>query len=158
MFAAGAGAAIVFSGCSKSDGGAGGSDSDSAPSKQMAKEDDKQAEEALKETALTLEGREWVKKYPKSLYSSHTLKEDDDGNGTLMAGVVERLYAAGAQKIVIKYVKLGQADILEAFIVVMPTDAAARQKVLALDPELSQLQQQRPTKEFGQKYLFYSLD
>jgi hypothetical protein len=75
-----------------------------------------------------------------------------------MAPIVERLYQAGADKVVIEYGKIGQGDVLVALIVVMPKDPAARQKVIALDPELSQLQQQRPTKEFGQKYLYYSID
>lgn len=152
---------LLAAGCSKSGSGSSAdtseTDSDSKPSKSAAKEDDKAAEEALK-SAETMEGREWVKKYPKSLFSSATLKEDDEGKGTLMRPVVERLYSAGAEKVVIEYGKIGQADVLVALIVVLPRDPAARQKVLALDPELSQLQQQRQTKEFGQKYLYYGID
>jgi hypothetical protein len=43
-------------------------------------------------------------------------------------------------------------------VIVLPTDKAARQKLFAMDPELSQACDQTPVKDYGQKYLHYGFD
>ena len=128
---------------------------DEAPevgSREMAAGVDKMCEEVL-QSADKLEAADWLKRYPKS-----AVGEDEDGRPVLLAPVVARLREAGAQRVVIEFVKLGQAELLVSLIVVLPADAPARQKLFALEPELSQLCQQTPMKDYGQKYLHYSFD
>jgi hypothetical protein len=102
-----------------------------------------------------MEARDWLTRYPKGLFSSHALNENDP-NGTPLASVVERLSAAGAQRIVVHYGALGKGQFFLGLVVVLPADATARQKIFALDPELSQLTEQRRAVDSGQKYLYYS--
>jgi hypothetical protein len=149
-------ALILAGGCSKesANNAATGTDDDSPPvaSKQMIAETDKMAEEVLQSSDI-LEAAEWLKKYPKS-----AVGEDEEGHQILLAPFVSRFLAAGAQRVVIQSAKLGQGDVLLAMVVVLPADPQARQKVFALEPQLSQLCQQTPVTDKGQKYLHYGFD
>jgi len=151
---------LVAAGCSKrsSDPSAAESDSEqpSVASKQMASNDDKTCEEILKSPDI-MEAGDWLKRYPKGLFSSHAISEKEH-NGTPLAPVVARLSAAGAQRVVIHYAASGQGHILRAVIVVLPTGPAGRQKVFAMDAELSRLCEQERAKDHGQKYLYYTMD
>ena len=144
-------------GCSKPSSDSADSDSDSEvspkPSKALAAADDKRAEEILKSPDI-VEARDWVRRFPKSLFSNDTVKEDAEG-GTPLGPVVERLFAAGAQRVVVQHIN---NTFYAGLVVVLPTEAPAREKIFAMDPELSQLCQQRQSKDFGQKYLYYTPD
>jgi hypothetical protein len=122
----------------------------------LASEDDKRCEEILK-TPDIMESGDWLKRYPKSLFSSHAISEDAQ-NGTPLAPVVARLTAAGAPRVVIHYGAFGQGQVLRAVIIVLPADPAARQKVFAMDTELGQLCEQQRAKDYGQKYLYYTME
>ncbi len=147
---------LVVVGCSKqspeSSEAAGDSDAPEVASKKMTSEIDKMAEEVL-QSADKMEAADWLKRYPKSQIS-----EDEEGRPILLAPVVARLSQAGAQRVVIQFTTLGQAQLLTAMVVVLPTDAAARQKIFAMEAELSQLCQQTQVTDRGQKYLHYGFD
>jgi hypothetical protein len=132
------------------------SEKPSVAGKQKSSEDDKRCEEILKSPNI-MEARDWLKRYPKGLFSSHAL-DPDDPNGTPLAPVVARLVDAGAKPIVIHYGMLGKGQVLLGVVVGLPADPDARQKIFAMEPELSQLCQQRSTKDYGQKYLYYSME
>ena len=142
-------------GCSKQSSDSADSDSEQSPtaSKGVAADDDKRAEEILKSRDI-IEARDWVRRYPKSLFSPHAIDEDAAG-GTPLGPVVERLFTAGAQRVVVHH---ANSAILLGVVVVLPTDATARTKIFAIEPELSQLCQQRQAKDYGQKYLYYTPD
>jgi hypothetical protein len=59
---------------------------------------------------------------------------------------------------VIQFTTLGQAQLLTAMVVVLPTDAAVRQKIFAMEAELSQICDQTRVADRGQKYLHYGFD
>ena len=123
---------------------------------QTASEEDKKCEEYLK-SAEIMEAQDWLQRYPKSLFSSHNLNPDNP-NGTPLAPIVTRLKNAGAERVVIRYGTLGKGHVLIGVIVALPVDQAARQKVFAIEPELSQLCEQRSSTDHGQKYLYYSME
>ena len=143
-------------GCSKqssdSSEAAGDSDAPEVATKKMTSEIDKMAEEVL-QSSDRLEAADWLKRYPKS-----EIGEDEQGRPILLAPVVARLTQAGAQRVVIHYTTLGQAQLLTAMVVVLPTDATARQKIFAMEAELSQLCDQTQVADRGQKYLHYGFD
>jgi hypothetical protein len=120
--------------------------------KKMTKETDEMVEEILKGTDK-MEAADWLKKYPRS-----AIGENEEGQDLLLAPIVASLKQAGAKRVVIEYVTLGQAQLLAAMVVVLPTDPPARQKLFALEPKLSELCQQTPVIDRGQKYLYYSFD
>lgn len=119
--------------------------------KKMTEEIDKIAEGVL-QSADKMEVADWLKRYPKSQI------DDVDGRPILMASLVARLSEAGAPRIVIDTASFGQGHFLVGMVVVLPTDAAARQKLFAMDQELSQLCEQIRVEDKGQKYLHYSFD
>jgi len=118
-----------------------------------AADDDARAMDILKSPDI-VEARDWVRRYPKSLFSADTIAEDAEG-GTPLGPIVERLFTAGAQRVVVHH---ASGKMYLGLIVVLPSDPAARQKVFALEPQLSQLCQQREAKDQGQKYLYYTPD
>jgi len=120
--------------------------------KKMTVEIDKMAEEVLK-SADKMEAADWLKRYPKS-----QITEDEEGRPILLAPLVARLREAGATRIVIETATIGQGHFLVGMVVVLPTDAATRQKLFAMDMELSQLCEQIRVEDKGQKYLHYSFD
>ncbi len=120
--------------------------------RKMIAEIDKMAEDVLK-SADKMEAAEWLKRYPKS-----QITEDEEGRPILLASLVARLREAGAQRIVIDTATIGQGQFLVGMVVVLPTDATARQKLFAMDVELSQLCEQIRVEDKGQKYLHYSFD
>jgi hypothetical protein len=120
--------------------------------KKMIAEIDRMAEEVLKSTDK-MEAGDWLKRYPKS-----QITEDEEGRPILLAALVARLREAGAPRIVIETATIGQGHFLVGMVVVLPTDAAARQKLFAMDQELSQLCEQIRVEDKGQKYLHYSFD
>ena len=120
---------------------------------EAAAADDARAAEILKSPDI-MEARDWVRRYPKSLFSDDTIVADAEG-GTPLGPVVERLFTAGAQRIVVHH---ASGKMYLGLVVVLPADPAARQKIFALEPQLSQLCQQREAKDHGQKYLYYTPD
>ena len=138
---------LIAAGCSKKS-------SDS--SKEAALEDDDVCEEILKSPDI-MEASDWISRYPKSLFSSNALDEDDP-NGTPLAPVVARLSDAGAQRVVIHYATLGKGKILLGVVVVLPTDPLAREKLFVIGSELCQIEGLREAKDCGQKYLYFSLE
>ena len=147
---------MVAVGCSKPSSDATETAADSgAPEvagKKMTAEIDKMAEQVL-QSADKMEAADWLKRYPKSQIGA-----DEEGQPILLAPVVARLQEAGAQRIVIETAKIGQGEFLVSMVVVLPADTAARQRLFAMDAQLSQLCQQAPVKDRGQKYLHYSFD
>jgi len=128
------------------------SDAPEVASKKMTSEIDKMAEEVL-QSEDKMEAGDWLKRYPKS-----QIGEDEEGRPMLLAPFVARLREAGAQRIVIQTAKIGQGEFLVGMVVVVPADAATRRKLFAMDAQLSQLCQQTPVIDRGQKYLHYSFD
>jgi hypothetical protein len=124
-----------------------------AASQEMAAAEDKRAEGILRSSDI-MEARDWVRRYPKSLFSPHAIAEDGQG-GTPLGPVVERLFSAGAQRVVVHHANRAR---LLGVVVVLPEDASARQKIFALEPELSQLCQQKQARDVLQKYLYYTPD
>ncbi len=145
---------LVAVSCSKQSADSSDSESDvpDVADKKMTSAIDKMAEEAL-QSPDKMEAADWVKRYPKS-----QIAEDEEGKPILLAPIVDRLREAGAQRIIIQTVKIGQGEFLEGMVVVLPSDAAARKKLFAMDPELSQLCQQTHVIDRGQKYLHYTFD
>jgi hypothetical protein len=131
-----------------------GSQQSSGESKELASGDDKRCEEILNSPDI-MEARDWITRYPKSLFSSHAI-DPDNPNGTPLAPVITHLSDAGAQRVVIHYGAMGKGQVFLGLVVVLPSDTAARQKLFALDPELSQLTEQKRAVDYGQKYLYYS--
>jgi len=86
------------------------------------------------------------------------ISQDEEGRPILLGSLVARLREAGAQRIVIETATIGQGHFLVGMVVVLPTDAATRQKLFAMDTELSQLCEQIRVEDKGQKYLHYSFD
>jgi hypothetical protein len=118
----------------------------------MIKETDEMVEEILKGTDK-MEAADWLKRYPQS-----AIGENEEGQALLLAPIVASVKQAGAKRVVIEYAQLGQAQFLGGMIVVLPTEAPARQKLFALEPKLSELCQQTPVIDRGQKYLYYSFE
>jgi urease accessory protein UreF len=148
-------ALLVAVGCSKQSSDSSEAADSEVPEvadKKMTKAIDKMAEEVLQDTDK-MEAADWLKRYPKS-----EIGQDEEGRPILLAAIVARLNQAGAQRIVIQFVKLGQAELLTAMVVVLPTDSAARQKIFAMEAELSQLCDQTQVTDRGQKYLHYGFD
>ena len=145
---------FVAIGCSKQSTESSESDAEAAPvaSKKMTSDIDKMCQEIL-QSPDKREAADWVKRYPQS-----SVGEDEEGRPTLLGPLVVRFRDAGADRIVIECAKIGQAEFLVGMVVVLPTDAPSRQMLFALDPELSQLCQQTPVKDYGQKYLHYGFD
>jgi hypothetical protein len=143
-------AMLLAAGCSKqaSDSQTTGADSEQLPSasQKSTSETDKTCETILK-SPNTSDAREWVKQNPKSVFSV----AGEDGN-VMLAPTVARLYQAGAERIVIQHTPAGW---LSAMVVALPAEPAARKKLFALDVELSQLREQTPVRDSGQRYLYY---
>lgn len=128
--------------------------SSEAPSGQSASSDDDARAAEILDSSDIMEARDWVRTYPKSLFSDDAIEEDAEG-GTPLGPIVERLFAAGAQRVVVHH---ANKKFYLGLVVVLPTDSAARQKIFAMDRELSQLCQQREARDSGQKYLYYTPD
>lgn len=95
----------------------------------------------------------WLERYPMSAFGA-----DEEGDPILLSLYVRRFEEAGAGRLVIQSAKLGAGEFLLGMIVVLPADAAARQRLFAIEPELSALCVQTPVTDRGQKYLHYSFD
>lgn len=138
---------LLALGCSRQSPDSSSEQSDSGGSSGAAKEaaaqDDALAAEILKSPDI-MEASDWVKRFPKSEFGKE---------GTPFPPIVQRLTGAGAQRVVVHHFK---SSVFLGVVVVLPTDAAARQRVFALEPELSQLALQRTANDSGQKYLYYS--
>lgn len=149
-------ALLLSIGCSKpsSDETSAESDDESSPvaGRKMTADIDKMCEEILQSSEI-VEASDWLKRYPKS-----SVGEDEEGRPMPLSPLVTRLREAGAKRIVIDYAKIGQGEFLVAVLVALPDDKAARQKLFALDPMLSELCQQTPVIDRGQKYLHYRFD
>jgi len=149
-------ACLLVVGCAKksddSSNTADESDTPEVAGKKMTKETDEMVEEILKGTDK-MEAADWLKRYPQS-----AIGENEEGQDLLLAPVVASLKQAGAKRVVIEHATLGQAQFLVAMIVVLPAEPPARQKLFALEPKLSELCQQTPVIDRGQKYLYYSFD
>ena len=149
-------ACLLIVGCAKkSDDSATALDESENPEvagKKMTKETDEMVEEILKGTDK-MEAADWIKKYPQS-----AVGENEQGQALLLAPIVASVKQAGAKRVVIEYATLGQAQFLGGMIVVLPTEPPARQKLFALEPKLSELCQQTPVTDRGQKYLYYSFE
>jgi hypothetical protein len=61
---------------------------------------------------------------------------------------------AGAERLAVHH---AYGKIFLGLVVVLPADAKARKKLFAIDPELSQVCLQRAQRDYGQRYLYYSL-
>ncbi len=118
--------------------------------KKYAAAEDERAGKILASPDI-LEAHDWVKRYPKCLFSMHAL-DPNDPYGTPLAPVITRLSKAGVQRLVVHH----YGRIFLGVVVVLPAAAKARKNIFAIDPELSQLLLQRAQKDFGQKYLYYS--
>jgi hypothetical protein len=154
--AAGLLALVLAIGCSQqsSDAGSGESDDDASPvaGKKMTSDIDRMCEEILQPSEI-MEATDWLKRYPQSSFG-----EDEEGRPMLLSPVATRLREAGAQRIVVDYAKIGRGEFLVGMVVVLPGDTASRQRLFAMDAALSQLCEQTPVVDRGQKYLHYSFD
>lgn len=121
-------------------------------SKAYAAEEDKRAQKILKSSDI-MEAKDWLALYPKGLFSSNALDEDDF-DGTPLAPVVDRLTKAGAARLVVHH---AHRKLFLGLVVVLPDDAKARKKIFIIEQELSQVCLQREAEDCGQKYLYYSL-
>lgn len=121
-------------------------------SKKYASEEDRRAQKVLSSPDI-MEAQKWLERYPKAPFSSHAL-DPRNPNGTPLAPVVACLVDAGAQRLAVHH---ANGKIFLGLVVVLPADKQARQRLLAIDPELSQLCVQRAQEDYGQKYLYYSL-
>lgn len=114
-----------------------------------AAESDKQIEEWLGEPDKA-EAREWLKG------DSHILFEGDKETA---AKVVDNLYSAGAKEVwIIGVTEFGGSEVAAAFVAVLPSDAAARKRVFAIESDFQKLMDLEPTRDTGQKYLHFSFD
>jgi hypothetical protein len=136
-------ALLLVLGCSKQSPDQSESGRSSSAAKGAATQDDARADEIMKSPDI-MEARDWVKRYPNSVFGKE---------GTPFPPIVERLTSAGAPRVVVHHFK---SSIFLGVVVVLPTDPGVRQKVFALEPELSQLALQRQAQDHGQKYLYYS--
>jgi hypothetical protein len=147
---------MALGGCSKQSGDTSkaGEESETpeVAGKKMTKETDEMVEEILKGKEK-MEAADWLKRYPQS-----AIGENEEGQALSLAPIVASLKQAGAKRVVIEYATLGQNQFLVAMIVVLPAEAPARQKLFALEPKLSELCQQTPVIDRGQKYLYYSFE
>ena len=119
--------------------------------KKYAVAEDKRAQKVLKSSEI-MEASDWLRKYPQGKFSSHSL-DPDDPHGTLLAPVIDRLREAGAERLVVQH---GDGVFFVGLVVVLPPDARARKRTFEIEPELSQICNQRVQKDYGQKYLYYS--
>jgi hypothetical protein len=119
--------------------------------KKYAAAEDGRVQEIL-ESEETMDASKWLQKYPRGMFSSHAL-DPNDPKGTPLAPVVARLAAAGAQRLVVHH---GDGRFFVGLIVVLPVDTKARNRIFAIEPELSELCIQRIQRDYGQKYLYYS--
>jgi hypothetical protein len=146
---------LLAVGCSKqsSDSSSTAADAEALPvaNKKMTSEIDKMCEEIL-QSPDKMDAREWIKRYPKSVVG----KEEETKKS--LATVATRFYEAGSPRVIVQYTKIGQGVFLTAIVVELPTDASARQKCFAMEPELSQLCDQTAVTDKGQKYLHYGFD
>ena len=114
-----------------------------------AEESDKQIEEWLAEPDKA-EAREWLKG------DSHILFEGDKETA---AKVVDNLYSAGAKEVwIIGVTEFGGSEVAAAFVAVLPSDAAARKRVFAIESDFQKLMDLEATRDTGQKYLHFSFD
>ena len=119
--------------------------------KKYATAEDERAQEILKSSDI-IEVSEWLRKYPRGQFSSHSI-DPDDPHGTPLAPVVARLTKAGAKRLVVHH---GDGVFFVGLVVELPKDAKTRKKIFEVEPELSQICNQRVQKDYGQKYLYYS--
>jgi hypothetical protein len=124
--------------------------------KERASADDTISDEILASPDI-MEARDWLARYPKSMFSQNAL-DPEDFNGTPLSPVVARLSDAGATRIVINYGTLGKGHVLIGVVVVLPTDPSARQKVFTIGSELSQIEGTGALNDYGQKYLYFNPD
>lgn len=126
--------------------------SDSVVSGATGNEIDRMCEEILR-SPDAVPADEWLKRYPMS-----SIGEDEDGNPILLSPLVARLRDAGAEEVAIESAKFGGGEFLVSMIAELPTDAEARRRLFAIEPELSALCAQTPAADTGQQYLHYSFD
>jgi len=119
--------------------------------KKYAVAEDERAQKLLKSPDI-IDASKWLRKYPQGKFSSHSI-DPDDPHGTPLAPVVARLTEAGAKRLVVHH---GDGVFFVGLVVVLPIDAKARKKIFEIEPELSQICNQRVQKDYGQKYLYYS--
>ena len=146
---------MAMGGCSKQSTDSSKAEESETPevaTKKMLEQTDEMVEGILKGTDK-MEAADWLKKYPQS-----SVGQNEEGQALALAPIVASLKQAGAKRVVIECVTLGQNQFLVAVIVVLPTEPPARQKLFALEPKLSELCQQTPVVDRGQKYLYYSFD
>ena len=142
---------LLLLGCSKQTPADSAKDTSApaTPSKRPVAEADKKPDE-IAHSPTAKEARAWLKENPKAVFSTAGL----EGN-VLLAPTVARLYQAGAQRVFIQSTSSG---LLTDMVVLLPVGAPARQKLFALDAELSPLREQTPAKDTGQKYFHYSFE
>jgi hypothetical protein len=121
-------------------------------SASMIDEVDEMCEEILR-SPDTVAAASWLGRYPMSSFG-----DDEEGEPMLLSSYVKRFEEAGVERVVIESAKLGGGEFLVGMIVVLPADAAARENVFALEPELSALCDQTSVIDRGEKYLHYSFD
>jgi hypothetical protein len=96
------------------------------------------------------EARAWCRD-PKSMGFELSASE--------MLEIAESFYTAGATAVHVTGIsELGGRNISASMVVTMPSDAAARKRVLAAHAEFAQRADITPAKEEGQKYLPLGLD
>ena len=127
-------------------------ESDSVVSGSTGNEIDRMCEEILR-SPDAVPADQWLKRYPMS-----SIGEDEDGNPLLLSPLVARLQDAGAEEVAIESAKFGGGEFLVSMIAELPTDAEARRRLFAIEPELSALCAQTPAADTGQQYLHYSFD
>lgn len=110
---------------------------------------DEFSEEMMKDETV-LEARSWLKGDSKRCFRKR--KHD------VSMKLVEELYAAGASEVkVISPEDVGEAQVADLLMVVLPKDRKGRKGVFDWEKKFAALQKTDPTKDVGQKYLPVSL-
>jgi hypothetical protein len=101
----------------------------------------------------TMAASDWLKRYPKGRFSSADARNPNEPYGPPLAPIVARLTKAGAKQLLVHH---GDGMFFLGLIVVLPSGAKARDRVFALERELSSICNQAVQKDYGQKYLYYA--
>jgi len=141
--------AVLISGCSKSP-----DDGTSAPPtpEEIAAQTDLTCAEILK-ASNNMVAESWLKSHPKA-----SLGGNEAGLPVLLSPLVTKLKLAGASRVVVQFSGLERDARILALIVILPADAPSREKLFALEPELSALAQRSSVPDVGQKHLLYAFE
>lgn len=142
---------LTGAGCSKKEGTGSNSAAsvESKPEVVNVAELDKAGEEDLA-SPNKAEARQWLKA------PSHVVFK---GEKQSVIKFVDEFYAASAVTVYVTGIeKLGNTDVTETLLVVLPKDSAERARVFEVGNRFGQTIHDDPDKDLGQKYLSFVLD